>query len=34
MDGDYPPLDKIADIAEAHDLMLMVDDAHGEECFG
>lgn len=34
MDGDYPPLDKIADIAEAHDLMLMVDDAHGEGVLG
>ncbi len=34
MDGDYPPLDKIADIAEAYDLMLMVDDAHGEGVLG
>ena len=34
MDGDYPPLDKIAEIAEAHDLMLMVDDAHGEGVLG
>jgi glycine C-acetyltransferase len=34
MDGDFPPLDKIADIAEAHDLMLMVDDAHGEGVLG
>jgi glycine C-acetyltransferase len=34
MDGDYPPLDKIVEIAEAHDLMLMVDDAHGEGVLG
>jgi glycine C-acetyltransferase len=34
MDGDYPPLDKLADIAESHDLMLMVDDAHGEGVLG
>jgi glycine C-acetyltransferase len=34
MDGDFPPLDKIADIAEAYDLMLMVDDAHGEGVLG
>ncbi len=34
MDGDYPPLDKLADIAEAYDLMLMVDDAHGEGVLG
>jgi len=34
MDGDYPPLDKIADIADAYDLMLMVDDAHGEGVLG
>ena len=34
MDGDYPPLDKIAEIAEAYDLMLMVDDAHGEGVLG
>jgi len=34
MDGDYPPLDKIADIAEEYDLMLMVDDAHGEGVLG
>ena len=34
MDGDYPPLDKIADIAESHDMMLMVDDAHGEGVMG
>ena len=34
MDGDYPPLDQITEIAEAHDLMLMVDDAHGEGVLG
>ena len=34
MDGDFPPLDKIAEIAEAYDLMLMVDDAHGEGVLG
>lgn len=34
MDGDYPPLDKLAEIAEEHDLMLMVDDAHGEGVLG
>ncbi len=34
MDGDYPPLDKLVDIAEKHDLMLMVDDAHGEGVLG
>jgi len=34
MDGDFPPLDKIADIAENYDLMLMVDDAHGEGVLG
>ncbi len=34
MDGDFPPLDKLAEIAETHDLMLMVDDAHGEGVLG
>ncbi len=34
MDGDYPPLDKIVEVAETHDLMLMVDDAHGEGVLG
>ena len=34
MDGDFPPLDKLADIAEKHDLMFMVDDAHGEGVLG
>lgn len=34
MDGDYPPLDKLAEIAKKYDLMLMVDDAHGEGVLG
>jgi len=34
MDGDFPPLDKLAEIAENYDLMLMVDDAHGEGVLG
>lgn len=34
MDGDYPPLDKLTEIAKANDLMLMVDDAHGEGVLG
>jgi glycine C-acetyltransferase len=34
MDGDFPPLDKLAVIAEEHNLMLMVDDAHGEGVLG
>ncbi len=34
MDGDIAPLDKIADIAEEHGIMLMVDDAHGEGVLG
>ncbi len=34
MDGDIAPLDKYADVAEKHDLMLMVDDAHGEGVMG
>jgi glycine C-acetyltransferase len=34
MDGDYPPLDKITEIAKQYDLMLMVDDAHGEGVLG
>ncbi|MFN2302555.1 MAG: glycine C-acetyltransferase [Anaerolineales bacterium] len=34
MDGDYPPLDKLADLAEKYNLMLMVDDAHGEGVLG
>ena len=34
MDGDFPPLDQLADVAENYDLMLMVDDAHGEGVLG
>jgi glycine C-acetyltransferase len=34
MDGDVAPLDEIYRIANAHDLMLMVDDAHGEGVLG
>jgi glycine C-acetyltransferase len=34
MDGDIAPLDKIYEVANAHDLMLMVDDAHGEGVMG
>ena len=34
MDGDIAPLDKIADVAEEHGIMLMVDDAHGEGVLG
>jgi glycine C-acetyltransferase len=34
MDGDIAPLDKICEVAEAHDIMLMVDDAHGEGVLG
>jgi glycine C-acetyltransferase len=34
MDGDIAPLDHLAVVAEAHDLMLMVDDAHGEGVLG
>ena len=29
MDGDFPPLAEICEIAEAHDAMLLVDDVHG-----
>ncbi|MFC3153521.1 8-amino-7-oxononanoate synthase [Litoribrevibacter euphylliae] len=29
MDGDIAPLDRIADIADAHNACLMIDDAHG-----
>jgi glycine C-acetyltransferase len=34
MDGDIAPLDHLAVVAEEHDLMLMVDDAHGEGVLG
>jgi glycine C-acetyltransferase len=34
MDGDIAPLDKLVDVAEQHDIMIMVDDAHGEGVLG
>jgi len=34
MDGDIAPLDKICAVAEQHDILLMVDDAHGEGVLG
>jgi glycine C-acetyltransferase len=34
MDGDLAPLDKIYEVSSAHDVMLMVDDAHGEGVVG
>lgn len=34
MDGDIAPLDKICAVAEDHDILLMVDDAHGEGVLG
>ncbi|NPV77299.1 MAG: glycine C-acetyltransferase [Anaerolineae bacterium] len=34
MDGDLAPLDKIYEITQAFDVMLMVDDAHGEGVVG
>jgi glycine C-acetyltransferase len=34
MDGDIAPLDKIYAVAKKHDLLLMVDDAHGEGVLG
>jgi len=34
MDGDYAPLDKLVEVAEAYEIMTMVDDAHGEGVLG
>jgi glycine C-acetyltransferase len=34
MDGDIAPLDKICEVANRHDILLMVDDAHGEGVLG
>jgi glycine C-acetyltransferase len=34
MDGDVTPLDKIYEVTKAYDLLLMVDDAHGEGVLG
>ncbi len=34
MDGDIAPLDKILAVTEKHDVILMVDDAHGEGVLG
>jgi len=34
MDGDYAPLDKLVEVAEAYKIMTMVDDAHGEGVLG
>jgi glycine C-acetyltransferase len=34
MDGDVAPLDRICDVAGMYDLLLMVDDAHGEGVLG
>lgn len=34
MDGDVAPLDKICEISNAYDILLMVDDAHGEGVLG
>ncbi len=34
MDGDIAPLDQIYDVANSHDILLMVDDAHGEGVLG
>ena len=34
MDGDVAPLDKVYEVTKAYDLLLMVDDAHGEGVLG
>ena len=34
MDGDIAPLDRLYEIADAYDILLMVDDAHGEGVLG
>jgi glycine C-acetyltransferase len=34
MDGDVAPLDKIHEVASMYDILLMVDDAHGEGVLG
>ncbi len=34
MDGDIAPLDRLVEVAEAYDIMIMVDDAHGEGVLG
>jgi glycine C-acetyltransferase len=34
MDGDIAPLDQLCDLAEEYDIILMVDDAHGEGVLG
>lgn len=34
MDGDIAPLDKLVTVAEEHNLIFMVDDAHGEGVLG
>jgi glycine C-acetyltransferase len=34
MDGDVAPLDKIYEVSQKHDAVLMVDDAHGEGVLG
>jgi glycine C-acetyltransferase len=34
MDGDVAPLDKIYEVARIYDILLMVDDAHGEGVLG
>src|SRR5512136_1479170 len=34
MDGDVAPLDKIYEVASRYDILLMVDDAHGEGVLG